>query len=765
MGAKTKRILFLGALMIGALVIRYAYLQEQASGAAFTHPRLDAQFHDLWAQSIAQGNVFGSEVFFRAPFYPYLLAGITSLLGESAWSPRIVQHLLGILLIPIVFTLARRTTGQRAAVIASFLVAFYPVLVFFEGELLFDSLVTFLFTLFLLCTHHAFVDPSRKAIGMPGIVLGLLCITRPPFLIFIPFTALILFRAPDTAIARRERWGRVLTFCAATLLLILPVTVRNYVVGKDFVLISSQGGVNFYLGNNPHADGYSSSMPGSLGASWENMEADMAVEREEGRTLKPSELSRAWYLKGLDFVVSEPGRSVPLLFRKALLFWDGREIPNNRSYAAARADSGVLRSIPLGFWLVGPPALAFLLLARKRRTIRFLSVSVLLYFSVTIAFFVCDRYRLPVVPVICIFAGGLADHALTAFRERNRKEILRIVLATALFAVLVSGNVLGIDFENPGREELRHAVIDLRAGNIDGALSRFEKAEPRASTLPNFYLNWGIAALDAGKLEEALRFFRRELSMYPLSYSALVNSGIAHYILGGYAEASRLAESAILERPYLPKAYILRARCLLTSGRVDEAHDVLETGRKETKGPFHYGRILLAGIHATRGETESAEFQYRSILEELATPPQPAYAPELEFQSSDDWGESREMLRSRAEYGLARISISRGDLSGAIVQFEHSVNDWPGNADAWADLGITYHHLNQPDRAGDALTRAIDLAPENAGFRIARAKVCYQLRRYNDARSDLAAANRIAPNDSLVVLMLRSLPPPEGSER
>ena len=39
--------------------------------------------------------------------------------------------------------------------------------------------------------------------------------------------------------------------------MIFSVTLRNYMVGRDRVLIAYQGGINFYLGNNPESDGHS----------------------------------------------------------------------------------------------------------------------------------------------------------------------------------------------------------------------------------------------------------------------------------------------------------------------------------------------------------------------------------------------------------------------------------------------------------------------------------------------------------------------------
>ncbi len=61
--------------------------------------------------------------------------------------------------------------------------------------------------------------------------------------------ALVLL--PVLAIAARRRAGWVLL---GAILAIAPVTARNWIQGRELVLISSNGGINLYLGNNPRHD-------------------------------------------------------------------------------------------------------------------------------------------------------------------------------------------------------------------------------------------------------------------------------------------------------------------------------------------------------------------------------------------------------------------------------------------------------------------------------------------------------------------------------
>ena len=51
-------------------------------------------------------------------------------------------------------------------------------------------------------------------------------------------------------------------------LIIFPVTLRNYLIGDDWVLISANGGVNFYIGNNAH---YDSTVAIHPGLHWERL--------------------------------------------------------------------------------------------------------------------------------------------------------------------------------------------------------------------------------------------------------------------------------------------------------------------------------------------------------------------------------------------------------------------------------------------------------------------------------------------------------------
>ncbi|GAF83637.1 unnamed protein product, partial [marine sediment metagenome] len=193
--------------------------------------------------------------FFRPPGYPYLLATAYRLGGLRYAAPRIIQIILGIVGCLLAALFARRWYGAGVGLVAAVLMSTYWVLIYFEGELHAPALL-----IVLLWAMVSFVArwTERMRFGSAvaaGILLGLAALVRPNVLALAP--AILVWAA---WIARRHRLGRCYVWAGAGLLAgmaatIAPVTVRNYAVSGDFVLISSNGGINFFIGNNADATG------------------------------------------------------------------------------------------------------------------------------------------------------------------------------------------------------------------------------------------------------------------------------------------------------------------------------------------------------------------------------------------------------------------------------------------------------------------------------------------------------------------------------
>jgi 4-amino-4-deoxy-L-arabinose transferase-like glycosyltransferase len=315
-------------IFVCALVIRLVYiLQSRAVDPLFYQPIMDALYHHQWAVAIVQGDWIGSEAFFRAPGYPYFLALIYKIFGVNLLIARIVQIVVGSVNCVLTAKIGTVLFRKKVGIIAGFAACVYPLLIYFDGELLIPTLLVFFILLgFYITFTHKKKIASRWRWLLNGIVWGFAAITRPNILLFLVTVPVWLLKT------FKHHWKTALLFGAiGVAVIILPVTTRNRIVSKEIVLIAWQGGTNFYIGNNPHADGYTAIAPGTRMTWWGGYN-DMKhiAEQETGRELTGGEIDLYWLKQGLSFFVEQPGKALVLLIKKAYLFFSGVELSNNR---------------------------------------------------------------------------------------------------------------------------------------------------------------------------------------------------------------------------------------------------------------------------------------------------------------------------------------------------------------------------------------------------------------------------------------------------
>ena len=147
---------------------------------------VDNLYHHNWAQSIASGNVFGDTTYFRAPFYIYCLAFLYKIFGSGLIVARLFGLALGLLSILMTYLIASKFLKRRTAVLAALIQTFYPIVNYFESELLLDSL----FMVLLQIAVYMFLRWKEyrlwEYITGSGIALGLAVVTRPTGLLLLP---------------------------------------------------------------------------------------------------------------------------------------------------------------------------------------------------------------------------------------------------------------------------------------------------------------------------------------------------------------------------------------------------------------------------------------------------------------------------------------------------------------------------------------------------------------------------------------------------
>src|SRR4029077_2337351 len=143
-------------------------------------------------------------------------------------------------------------------------------------------------------------------------------------------------------------------FIAGCLLVLVPVGIRNYAVGGEFHLTTSQFGPNFYIGNHAGASGFYEPLgPGHGAAGGEQECAVRLAEEASGRTLSPDEVSAFWTARALDFIRQHPVAWLGLLTRKAALAYNAVEIADTESQDVYAEWSSILRLLsPINFAVV-----------------------------------------------------------------------------------------------------------------------------------------------------------------------------------------------------------------------------------------------------------------------------------------------------------------------------------------------------------------------------------------------------------------------------
>ena len=492
---------FVLMLFVLALLLRVGHVVSMRSSPLFDQPIMDMAEHDSWARQLASGKWLGEGAFFRAPAYPYLLGVTYAIFGHSYLIPRLLQAVLGAFTCLLIFWLGSRFFDEPTGLLAMAMSCFYWPFIFYDGELLLTSLALFLNVLTLVAISYG-LEKGGNYWLFTGLSFGMAAITRPNILLFGLCIGLWLLHQ---SYGKKRAWRGPLLLLLGTVFVIAPITVRNYYVSGDAVLIAWQGGVNFYIGNNPHSDGHTAVVPGTR-ADWQGgYEDTIAIAmKEEGRSLKPSEISWFWFTKGLKFIVSEPIAFIKLFAKKTSMFVLAPEIPNNISLYFFRQFSRPLSWPLLGYSLVGPLGFAgmFILWGKRQN-----GWPLLLYLSVysfsIIIFFVCARYRIQVVPILMIYGSAF----LIELNEREdfRKCVLVFVVA---FAII---NCPWLWYEGylPEKDLYSHLTLGnahVKKSQWPEARKAYETAIKIGTTEAGPYVNLALVCLRLNDKKSALEY-------------------------------------------------------------------------------------------------------------------------------------------------------------------------------------------------------------------------------------------------------------------
>lgn len=599
------------SIVLLAVGLRVIYVLLSTEHPLFDSPNMDAGYHLAWATAFAGGEEFQDGPFFRAPLYPMVLAGLTALPGDGTLVARLAQALFGGMSAYLTYRIGARVHGRDAGFVAGLLVACSWVLIAFDAELLIPTLFIPLTLLALdRALEWGFDDRPRPAL-IAGLAFGLAAIARPNVLVFMPVAFAL-------AVARGRGWRGPTALTLGTCLAIAPVTLHNALEG-DAALISTQAGVNLWIGNNPESDGSAAIVPGTPDGWWEGYYGAISqAEAAAGRRLQPSEVSKYFTARAFRWAMDDPGSWAAHMLWKARLLVTNVELANNSDieFTATRT-MPILRFTPsrwdllLGLGLVGLAAGV----RSGRRGAGVLALYLVVYAGSIVLFFVSARFRVPLVPILAIGAGHAITLAMEALRARDARSLATLVVPALAIIGLSNWVPEGIQRgESAGLLGL--GIAELRRGDAVAARVHLEEAYSESPTNPQVRYHLACALRQSGGSPERIRGLCQILPGFEGAPAALdlmvLELQVALENDGPTAALPRI--DILLQRfPGTSALRFLRANALSASGRIDEALLALsEQAQDEPQNPEpHYG---AAQILEQVGRIEEARAAYEAVL-------------------------------------------------------------------------------------------------------------------------------------------------------
>jgi hypothetical protein len=363
---------------------------------------------------------------FRPPLYPAFLALIYFVSGVGAKRfliVRLSQAVVNTTLAPLTFALGRRffPDQPRAAVIAAWVIALYPMLVIYPLALATENLFFMLVLISMLVLLIAAEKLKWQWFALGGILLGLMALTRSTSLTFVGLAVLWVW-----FILRKHKMAIVVIVMVS--LITLPWIIRNTLLYHRLTGIESALGYNLYVGYHPAGTG-TFQYPQSLDL--------MSM-------LDDSQRDTIGRQKAFEFIEADPGRFLYLVARRAGYFFGLERRALTYFYSnnffgyiptALLLIFATLFFLP--FVVISTSGVFGLAFTRWRRETLLILLFFIGYITPHLFILAEDRFHLAMVPLLAILSAYFWTSWRCALRKSWQTRSGRIVSLLAYMAVML----------------------------------------------------------------------------------------------------------------------------------------------------------------------------------------------------------------------------------------------------------------------------------------------------------------------------------------
>jgi 4-amino-4-deoxy-L-arabinose transferase-like glycosyltransferase len=425
------------AILCAALLIRVIAIL-----ALDIIPTSDAREYDTLARNLAEGRGYTVDerpTAYRPPGYPLFLAAVYRSCGNGVVSGQIAQAFLETLICLLLCGLGRLICSPAVGLVAAGLWAFFPVSIVESNLLMSESI----FTCFLLLSLYVLASPRQRThrhVMAAGAIWGAMALIKP-FFILAPLIFGVREIAGRKSLRRALRESALLLLCVA--LVAAPWLLRNLLVFHAPVL-STNGGVNFWIGNNESANGSYRVPP--EGTPMDDLPGEVARDRA------------GWSL-GARFIASHPGKYLLLAVKKlAYLFSSESPIavflahpeppPGDARYAQLYVDTPIFFHIAVNihyvFFIIAgiagllcaPPAL--------RDAVRTMLLIVTCWVVVHLVFFGSSRFHYPLLPFFVLPSAYWVGRPRCICALSPRRKLVLLACVLCFLSILLAEILTGI---------------------------------------------------------------------------------------------------------------------------------------------------------------------------------------------------------------------------------------------------------------------------------------------------------------------------------
>ncbi|MBN1594222.1 MAG: glycosyltransferase family 39 protein [Candidatus Coatesbacteria bacterium] len=357
------------------------------------------------------------------PLNPLALALSYYLLGMgNLFIYRLLMALLGTASCWFAFDIARRIFSERVALITLLLTAIHPALLYYTGVALTESIFIFFFLAFIDVIIRFRERPSLGLSAVAGAIWVLGLLTRSAMTTVLPFAILFML------FPRRGSFKpvAVAVFLLSIAVCLVPWVIRNYQVFDKLVIVPNKGWNLWERNNYRFNEAYQQETDEADAYAWILGRPPFKINKPETvefPDILPSddEVTRneKFYAQGKAFILANPGLYIRLCVVHLFEFF--RVLGRGHDSLVFTVARIFPYGIALPFFLVG-----FLQAFRRsdpasRQKIVLISI-MLAYIALHILVTAAPRYRLPIEPLMLMFATAAMLRIWQRVRGREKGD-------------------------------------------------------------------------------------------------------------------------------------------------------------------------------------------------------------------------------------------------------------------------------------------------------------------------------------------------------